>query len=522
MGKYIIRRLISGIVSIIIVVGIVMLLVFAGIDRNNIFMHDPNYTKVSNNDKIIYRYQKWEEYGYLDFVQYTEYLNNLVSNGTISEDEKKIVQAIGRTAASDSDAVKEYVNKFTEHYQKNGYTVQRLDAVTSRGQLKAGGAQRLIAYKDTNVFVRMWKYFTGLVRVDNIHYASGIPDSERKIYFTWHDPAYGGKFAPAIMGNGTQHKYLLYFDNKFPFIHQNLVTIQLGQSFSVNAGVDVWDTMTDTQGGLVFSDTIYPTGLQASSADDLHSATYVEGSRDKLDYIAERFTDDYTNVKQNLDGRSRMSNSFVIGILSVIMAYILGLPLGILMALKKDKIADKLGKIYIIFIIAVPSLAYIFMFSAIGGAMGLPTRYDVTAFKSTMLILPIVSLALPSIAGLMNWMRRYMIDQSNSDYVKFARSGGLSEGQIFRKHIMKNAAIPIVHGIPGSVLGALTGAIITESVYVVPGVGNVLTQAIGAYDNTVIVGVSLFYAVLSVISLILGDVLMALIDPRISFTTKAR
>ena len=119
-------------------------------------------------------------------------------------------------------------------------------------------------------------------------------------------------------------------------------------------------------------------------------------------------------------------------------------------------------------------------------------------------------------------MRRYMIDQENSDYVKFARSGGLSESEIFRKHIFKNAMIPLVHGIPGSILGALTGAIITESVYVVPGVGNLLTQAISYYDNAVIVGVTLFYAVLSVLSLILGDILMALMDPRISFTTKGR
>ena len=137
-----------------------------------------------------------------------------------------------------------------------------------------------------------------------------------------------------------------------------------------------------------------------------------------------------------------------------------------------------------------------------------------------MLILPIVSLALPTIANLMKWMRRYMIDQQNSDYVKFARAGGLSEGEISRKHIMKNAAIPIIHGIPGSVLGALTGALITERVYSVPGVGGVLTTAIGAYDNGVIIGVTLFYAVLSVVAIILGDLLMALMDPRISFSSK--
>ena len=106
--------------------------------------------------------------------------------------------------------------------------------------------------------------------------------------------------------------------------------------------------------------------------------------------------------------------------------------------------------------------------------------------------------------------------------MKFARSGGLSEGEIFSKHILKNAIIPIVHGIPGSVLFSLTGAIITERVYVVPGVGNMLTKAINQYDNGVIVGMVLFYAVLTVASIIMGDVLMSMVDPRISFTSKAR
>ena len=130
--------------------------------------------------------------------------------------------------------------------------------------------------------------------------------------------------------------------------------------------------------------------------------------------------------------------------------------------------------------------------------------------------------ALQQVANLMIWLRRYMIDQMNSDYVKFARSGGLTEGEIFTKHILKNAAIPIVQGVPASVLFALTGAIITERVYVVPGAGNLLTEAISKYDNGVIVGVTLFYAVLSVISIILGDVLMSMVDPRISFSTKDR
>ena len=291
----------------------------------------------------------------------------------------------------------------------------------------------------------------------------------------------------------------------------------------MNTGVDVFETMTKTQGAYVKRMITYPSGLEEESADDLHTATYMQGSRDLSALNQDRFTDDYTNVTTVKSGLSKMGYSFVIGIIATIIAYVLGLPLGIQMARRKDGLADKLGTIYIIFIIAVPSLAYIFMFKAIGGAVfHLPTSFDLESKSKLMFILPIVSLALPQIANLMKWMRRYMIDQMNSDYVKFARSSGLSESEIFTKHIWKNAAIPILHGIPGSIIFAMTGAIITERVYVVPGAGNLLTEAINKYDNGVIVGVTLFYAVLSVVSIILGDVLMATVDPRISFTSKGR
>jgi oligopeptide transport system permease protein len=280
--------------------------------------------------------------------------------------------------------------------------------------------------------------------------------------------------------------------------------------------------MTKTQGSYVTSLITYPTGLTEESADDLHSATYQAGSLTSSLVYESRYTDDYTVVDTVKGGKSKMGYSFTIGIIATVLAYVIGVPIGIAMARKKDKLIDKIGTVYIIFIIAVPSLAYIFLFKAIGSKTGLPTTFDMDTANKLVYILPIISLALPQVASLMKWLRRYMIDQMNSDYVKFARSGGLSENEIFTRHILKNASIPIIHGIPASVLGCLTGAIITERVYVVPGAGNLLTEAINKYDNGVIVGVSLFYAILSVLSIILGDILMSMVDPRISFSNKDR
>ncbi len=530
MGKYIIKRLLHGLVSIICMVLIVMVLVYSLLDRGKIFSGDPNFNHTASNNRIIYQQARWEDFGYLDYVPYADYVNEMALRGEIDEETRAAAVQIGRTADKDSEITAEYVAQFTDYYQSKGYEVVRLDADAKRnGQLRDGGQPQLYATRDIPLIQRAFTYFTRMFFVDNIHYVPDYIDiGKRGLTFTLYDPlknppdAEKKVFSPAIIGNGTFHKYLLYADSKFPFIHQNLLTLNLGESYTVNRGVDVFTTMTESQGAYVLSSVTYPTGVTAERADDLHTATYVQGSLEATASNAQWFTDDYTNVITHKAGMSKLGYSFVIGIIATILAYAIGLPLGLAMALRKDKLLDHLGNLYIIFIIAVPSLAYIFLFKAIGGKLGLPTLFDMDSKSKLMYVLPIVSLALPSIANLMKWMRRYMIDQMNSDYVKFARSGGLSEREIFTRHIWKNALIPIVQGIPGSVLGALTGAIITERVYVVPGAGNLLTQAINRYDNGVIVGVTLFYAVLSVLSLILGDVLMATVDPRISFTTKDR
>ena len=522
MTKYLLRRVLHGLVSIVIVVGIVMVLIYSLLDRQLIFAMDPVYQQQGNNQKTTYKYRRWEEYGYIDYVPYAEWMQSLLQSGEIDQETLDGAVSIARKEKNDSDATKEWTARFNADMEGRGYTVMRLDAVmANKKKVASGGQQQLFAYKDKPLISRLAGYVTGLITVDNIHWVKGDV-GERGLSFTWHDPAYGGKFSPAILGNGTQHKYLLYFDDQFPFIHQNLVTINLGKSYSVNAGVDVFETMNASQGSYVMRETTYPTGLTEMSADDLHSATYAADSRTASLVNEERFTDDYTSVTTYKSGMSKVGYSFVIGIISVLLSYLLAVPLGILMARKKDKLLDKIGTIYIVFILAVPSLAYIFLFKAIGYRMGLPTTFDMESGSWVMFVLPIVSLALPSVATLMKWLRRYMIDQMNSDYVKFARSGGLSEREIFSKHILKNAVIPLVHGIPASVLGSLVGAIITERVYVVPGAGNLLTKAINNYDNGVIVGVTLFYALLSVVSIIMGDILMSMVDPRISFTSKAR
>ena len=101
--------------------------------------------------------------------------------------------------------------------------------------------------------------------------------------------------------------------------------------------------MTESQGALAPRPVIYPTGYVDERADDIHSATYVQNSLGEINNMY--FTDDYTNVGTFKNGMSRMGYSFVMGIFATLLAYFLGVPLGILMARKKDKLADKLPQL---------------------------------------------------------------------------------------------------------------------------------------------------------------------------------
>ena len=522
MKKYMLKRILFSIFSLLVVVMTVMLLVYSLINRNVIFQTDDTWNKRNLNDRTIYEYTQYQKYGYLNFTDYASFLKLKYREidgdaYTSNEDYKAAKKAITDPATfQENPDVKEFAAK----YRAEGYTVKYLPPVTFKsGKTKPGGNAYLIAVHEKNVFFRLLDYMKGFFTVETKNSVKDERLTERYIRFE-KDP-YSGFFA--IVGSGTQHKYLLYFDNRFPFVHQNFIHINLGTSYTRYRGQEITTVITSPQGELLTRKTQYPsmigTDEYVDTAIDFHSLTYNASEGELPDLKKSQFPDRYTIYSYRNRGFSMIENSFVIGIIATIIAYMLGLPLGILMARKKEKLADKLGNAYIIFIMAVPSLAYIFMFAAIMTTLfKLPYKFANAEVKFLAYILPTISLALPSIGSLMKWMRRYMIDQMNSDYVKFARAEGLSEHEIFSFHISRNAMIYLVHGIPGSILGCLTGAIITERVYGVPGVGNLLTSAINTHDNGIIVACTVFYTSLSIISIILGDLLLVKYDPRVSLS----
>ena len=525
MGKYIWKRIFFSIISLLVVVWAVMLLVYSLTDRSVIFQTDDVWNKRSNNDRVLYEYTQYQKYGYLEFVNFGTYSKNkwagvygdAFDSSPEYQEDKNVIQVVG-----DEYLQNQTVQEFIQYYTGKGYSIVRLDPIrysTGAKQLKPGGTGYLLAVKEKLIILRLLDYIKGFLTFETTKDVEDPELTDRYVRFE-KDP-YSGLFA--IVGSGTTHKYLLYFDSRFPFIHQNWIHMNLGVSFTRYRGQEISSVITDSQGDLKATRQQYPaqigTDIWVETAIDFHSLTYNTG--DLTGAEKQQFNDKYTNATYRRNGLSMLGNSFIIGLIATFFQYGFGLPLGILMARKKDKWIDKAGMGYIIFFMSVPGLAYIFIFAAIGTSLfGLPYKFANAEVKILAYILPIISLAIPQTGGLMRWMRRYMIDQMNSDYVKFARAEGLSEREIYSTHISKNAMIPIIHGIPGNILGCLVGAIITETVYSVPGVGGLLTKAINGHDNGVIVACTVFYTTLTLISLILGDVLMAKFDPRISFDTK--
>ena len=219
----------------------------------------------------------------------------------------------------------------------------------------------------------------------------------------------------------------------------------------------------------------------------------------------------------------KMPISLRMGLISLTIALALGLPLGVLMARStrtRWKLWDKFGTIFIVIIQAVPSAAYhiLIQFAGSQGPLKLPMLFSQNDPRSY--ILPILSLSIGNIAYYAMWLRRYMVDESNKDYIRLARAKGLPGSAISRRHVFRNAMVPLIQYIPNSILFTLMGSLYVESLYSIPGMGGLLVTVIKRQDNTMVQALVLIYAAISILGLLFGDILMAVMDPRISFTRK--
>lgn len=217
--------------------------------------------------------------------------------------------------------------------------------------------------------------------------------------------------------------------------------------------------------------------------------------------------------------KTKIPYSLYFGLTAMAISLIAGVSLGIVMARSKSRLWDKLGTGYIVFINAVPAAVYyLFLQLYITDIFKLPILFKPD--KPVSWILPAISMSLGSTASYAMWMRRYMVDELNRDYVKLARAKGLRNKSIMAKHIFRNAFVPMAQYLPTSLLYTISGSIYIESLYSIPGMGGLLVDVIQRQDNTLVQALVLIYSSIGIIGLFLGDVLMAIFDPRINLQKK--
>lgn len=220
------------------------------------------------------------------------------------------------------------------------------------------------------------------------------------------------------------------------------------------------------------------------------------------------------DVKVSKILKDKIPYSLYFGLGSIVISLVVGISLGIMMAKSKNSILDKLGNGYIVFINAVPAAIYYLVIQLyVTDVCKLPMLFDKS--NPVSWILPLISMSLGNIAAYAMWMRRYMVDEMNSDYVKLARAKGVSEKNIMVHHVLRNAFVPMAQYLPASILYTIAGSIYIESLYSIPGMGGLLVEAIQRQDNPLVQGIVIIYSSLGILGLVLGDIAMSITDPRI-------
>ncbi|EQB38290.1 MULTISPECIES: ABC transporter permease [Virgibacillus] len=211
--------------------------------------------------------------------------------------------------------------------------------------------------------------------------------------------------------------------------------------------------------------------------------------------------------------------SLILGIESILIALSIGVLLGVIAAVKHNKFGDYTAMVIAVLGISVPSfimatvLQYIFAIKL--GALPV-ARFE--SFAHT--ILPAIALATTPLAFIARLMRSSMLDVLNSDYIKTAKSKGLGQRVVTYKHGLRNAILPVVSYLGPLVVSILTGSFIIESIFGIPGLGSEFVVSVTNRDYTVIMGTTVFFSVLLLVSILLVDLLYGLVDPRIKVAGK--
>ena len=221
--------------------------------------------------------------------------------------------------------------------------------------------------------------------------------------------------------------------------------------------------------------------------------------------------------------------SFVMGFLAFIIELIIAIPLGIIAATKQYSKADYTISVIALAGISLPTfffasllkllfsvkLGWFDLFGLVGRNYDQLSAFGQIMDKANHLVLPIITLVVVSMGSLMRYTRTNMLEVLNADYIRTARAKGLSEKKVIYHHAFRNTLIPIVTIVGGSLPGLFAGALITETLYAIPGIGYASYQSMIAGDIPFSMFYLVFIAVLTLLGNLIADILYAVVDPRV-------
>lgn len=222
-------------------------------------------------------------------------------------------------------------------------------------------------------------------------------------------------------------------------------------------------------------------------------------------------------------------DSFVLGIVSFMLEIVIAIPLGILSARKQYSKTDYAVTVFALIGISLPTfffatllklvfsikLGWFDLYGKVGRFYNQLSAWGKFWDVAAHYVMPIMTLVIISIGGLMRYTRTNMLEVLNSDYIRTARAKGLSEKVVINKHAFRNTLIPIVTILGGSLPGLFSGALITETLFQIPGIGYTSYTAMISGDIPFTMFYLTFMAVLTLLGTLISDVLYAVVDPRV-------
>lgn len=238
-----------------------------------------------------------------------------------------------------------------------------------------------------------------------------------------------------------------------------------------------------------------------------------------FDYMAGVFHGDFgISYRTKLPVFEEISVRFPVtlrlALLAIAVVTIFGILLGVLAAVKQHKIADYILSVFAMLAASVPSFWLGLMMTLLFALQlkWLPS-YGLDSWKSY--VMPVIALSLPSLAELMRMTRSTMLETIRQDYVRTARSKGVMERRMLLRHALKNALMPIITVIGSNFGSLLGGAVVIETVFSLPGIGNMIVTSIRTKDVPQVMAGTMFIALMFCLVLLVVDVAYALIDPRV-------